>query len=68
MAAILGTPTRSIEDLCRDAADDYPGALFIELGPGAVVSSAIKRIAPGTEAVACGTATQVHELLNRIAT
>jgi len=46
---------------------DIPGALFVELGPGSVLGGLVRKIAPGAECVACGTATDVESLLNRIA-
>ncbi|HUF30961.1 MAG TPA: ACP S-malonyltransferase [Gemmatimonadaceae bacterium] len=43
----------------------YPEALYVELGPGVVLSNLVKRIASGTETAACGTATDVDALLAR---
>lgn len=43
-----------------------PDALFVELGPGTVLSNLVKRIAPGTETAPCGTADDVHSLLARL--
>jgi [acyl-carrier-protein] S-malonyltransferase len=43
----------------------YPDALFVELGPGVVLSNLVKRIASGTQTAACGTAADVEALLGR---
>lgn len=43
----------------------YPDALFVELGPGVVLSNLVKRIATGTETAACGTAADVEALFGR---
>lgn len=53
--------------LVERIAADFPAALCIELGPGAVLSGLVKKIAPGIECVACGTAADVESLLNRMA-
>ena len=43
-----------------------PGALFVELGPGNVLANLVKRIVPGAETAACGTAADVDQLLQRV--
>ena len=43
-----------------------PGALYVELGPGSVLGNLVRRIAPGTETAACGTAANVDSLLARL--
>ena len=55
--------TQLIERLVRD----FPGALFVEMGPGNVLTGLMKKIAPGTECVPCGTAADVESLLARAA-
>jgi hypothetical protein len=37
------------------------------MGPGSVLAGLVKRIAPGAEAVACGTVAEVNQLLERAA-
>jgi [acyl-carrier-protein] S-malonyltransferase len=55
--------TQLVERMVRD----LPGALFIELGPGSVLSGLARKIAPGAECVACGTPADVEALHRRIA-
>ena len=40
-----------------------PGATFVEIGPGNVLSGLLKRIVPGAKAVALGTADEVERFL-----
>jgi [acyl-carrier-protein] S-malonyltransferase len=47
-------------------AGKYPDALFVEMGPGAVLTGLAKRIAPNLAATACGTPTDVTQLLERL--
>jgi [acyl-carrier-protein] S-malonyltransferase len=55
--------TRVIERL----ATDYPDALYVEMGPGSVLSGLVKKIAPAVETATCGTIAEVEQLLNRVA-
>jgi [acyl-carrier-protein] S-malonyltransferase len=55
--------TQLVERLVRD----FPGALFVEMGPGNVLTGLMKKIAPGAECVACGTPADVESLLARAA-
>jgi [acyl-carrier-protein] S-malonyltransferase len=47
-------------------AAEHPGALFVEMGPGSVLTSLSKRLAPGNPAVACGTVAEVEALLDKL--
>jgi len=42
-------------------------ALFVEMGPGAVLKGLMKKIAPSVTVVTCGTAAEVHSLLSMVA-
>ncbi len=62
----LTSPVRWTE-LVRNLNAAWPGALFVELGPGSVLSNLVKRIVPGVQTAPCGTAAEAHALLERIA-
>jgi [acyl-carrier-protein] S-malonyltransferase len=55
--------TRLVERL----AADYPGALFVEMGPGTVLTGLVKKIAPAVQTSTCGTLPEVEQLLARVA-
>lgn len=52
-----------IEALVRD----FPGALFVEMGPGSVLAGLVKKIAPTAECLSCGAPADVEALLGRAA-
>jgi [acyl-carrier-protein] S-malonyltransferase len=54
--------TRLVERL----AEDYPDALFVEMGPGNVLTGLVKKIAPAVSTAVCGTASEVEQLLARV--
>lgn len=62
----LTAPVRWTE-LVQALARSFPGALFVELGPGNVLTGLVKRIAPEVETAACGTVQDVEQLLQRVA-
>ena len=58
----LTAPVRWV-DVVRAVAERFPGVTFLELGPGAVLSGLVKRLAPGCQTRTCGTAAEVEALL-----
>lgn len=55
--------TRVVEAL----AARYPDALYVELGPGAVLTGLVKKIAPHLQTATTGAASEVEALLERLA-
>ncbi len=53
-------------DVVGYLAAQYPGALFVEMGPGSVLTGLMKRIAPAVATMACGTAAEVDQLLAKV--
>ena len=47
-------------------ASDYTDALYVEMGPGNVLTSLVKKIAPSVETMTCGTVSEVEQLLSRV--
>jgi [acyl-carrier-protein] S-malonyltransferase len=58
----LTSPVRWTE-VIRALASAYATALFVEMGPGNVLTNLTKRIAPDVRSVTAGTATDVEQLL-----
>ncbi|NUQ20393.1 MAG: ACP S-malonyltransferase, partial [Gemmatimonadaceae bacterium] len=54
-------------DVVGYLAGQYPSALFVEMGPGNVLTGLVKRIAPAVATTTCGTAAEVDALLARVA-
>ena len=54
-------------DVIRALAASFPDALFVEMGPGNVLTNLTKRIAPSVTTATCGTAPEVEQLLTNIA-
>lgn len=54
-------------DVIRGLAAAYPDALFVEMGPGNVLTNLSKRIAPQIRSATCGTAREVDQLLSSLA-
>jgi [acyl-carrier-protein] S-malonyltransferase len=62
LADQLTAPVRWVA--CMQAAAELaPGATFVEIGPGNVLSGLLKRIVPGAKAVALGSADEVERFL-----
>jgi malonyl CoA-acyl carrier protein transacylase len=53
-------------DVVRRLAAAYPDALFVEMGPGNVLTNLTKRIAPHVQSATCGTAVEVEQLLQMV--
>lgn len=62
LAEQLTAPVRWVESV-RALAALAPGARFLELGPGSVLSGLVRRILPESESVAVGTAPDVERFL-----
>jgi [acyl-carrier-protein] S-malonyltransferase len=52
--------------LVRHMAENVPDALYVEMGPGAVLSTLVKRIIPGARTMSCGTAAEVDQLIGAL--
>lgn len=50
----------------RAIADRYPDALYVEMGPGTVLTGLVKKIAPGVKTTSCGTVAEVEQLLGLV--
>jgi [acyl-carrier-protein] S-malonyltransferase len=62
LADQLTAPVRWVA--CMQAAAELtPGATFVEMGPGNVLSGLLKRIVPGAKSVTLGTADEVERFL-----
>ena len=62
LAAQLTAPVRWVACMERAAAT-VPGATFVEIGPGNVLSGLVKRIVPGATTLALGTADEVEKFM-----
>lgn len=62
----LTSPVRWVE-LIRNLAAKFPDALFVEMGPGSVLTGLLPRILPDLRSQACGTPADVENLLAQVA-
>jgi [acyl-carrier-protein] S-malonyltransferase len=62
LAAQLTAPVRWVDSM-RRLAELHPGARWLELGPGAVLTGLLKRIVPDVQCSAIGTAAQLDAFL-----
>lgn len=51
----------------RNIAARFPDALYVEMGPGNVLTGLMGRLAKGAKTFACGTASEVEKLLQMVA-
>jgi [acyl-carrier-protein] S-malonyltransferase len=61
----LTSPVRWIEEVQR-LAQDFPEALFVEMGPGTVLVGLVRKIAPGVKTASCGTVAEIEQLLGLV--
>ncbi len=62
----LTSPVRWTAEVMAIAAE-VPDALWVELGPGAVLSGLVRRIVPDARTATCGTPADVGQLLEKVA-
>jgi [acyl-carrier-protein] S-malonyltransferase len=66
LATQLTSPVKWAGEI-TNIASKYPEALFVELGPGAVLTGLLSRIVPGARGIACGSPADVEKLLAQVA-
>lgn len=66
LATQLTSPVKWAGEI-TNIAEKYPEALFVELGPGSVLTGLLSRIVPGARGIACGTPAEVDKLLAQVA-
>lgn len=62
LADQLTAPVRWVACV-QTAAQSFPGATFVEVGPGNVLSGLVKRIVPGAATITLGTADEIERFL-----
>ena len=65
LAQQLTSPVRWMGVVTRLAAA-YPDALYVEMGPGSVLTGLVRKIAPLVQTMTCGTPADVEALLARV--
>jgi [acyl-carrier-protein] S-malonyltransferase len=60
----LAKPVRWTDEILALAAR-FPNALYVEMGPGSVLTGLVKKIAPALQTATCGTAAEVQQLRDR---
>lgn len=58
----LTRPVRWTDEVSA-MAGKMPDALYVEMGPGSVLTGLVKKIAPSAKTMTCGTAAEVNQLL-----
>jgi [acyl-carrier-protein] S-malonyltransferase len=61
----LTSPVRWVQ-VVQAMAAAHPGALFVEMGPGNVLTGLVKRLAPDCGTMTCGTVAEVEALLAKV--
>lgn len=61
----LTSPVRWTDEV-QALALRYPDALYLEVGPGAVLAGLLKKIAPSLRVMPCGTAADVEQVLQQL--
>ena len=61
----LTSPVRWAE-VVQSMASEHPGALFVEIGPGGVLTGLLKRLAADHTAMSCGTVPEIAALLKHV--
>jgi [acyl-carrier-protein] S-malonyltransferase len=62
----LTSPVRWSTEI-RNIAAHFPDALYVEMGPGNVLSGLMGRLVKGAKTFACGTSAEVEKLLQMVA-
>lgn len=62
----LTSPVRWIDEVSA-LARQYAEALFVEMGPGTVLSGLVRKIAPAVKTAPCGTVAEVEQLFGLVA-
>ena len=57
----LSSPVRWIDEVLA-ITGRYPSALYVEMGPGNVLTGLVKKIAPAVKTMTCGTAAEASQL------
>ena len=58
----LTRPVRWTDEVTA-IASRYPAAMYVEMGPGSVLTGLVKKIAPSVRTMSCGTVAEVQQLL-----
>ena len=62
----LTRPVRWTDEV-RAMAERMPEALYVEMGPGSVLTGLVRKIAPTVKTMACGTVAEVNKLMELVA-
>ena len=62
----LTRPVRWMDEITA-MAERFPETLYVEMGPGSVLTGLVKKIAPSVKTMTCGTVAEVNQLLELVA-